>query len=141
MQHEDIERLQRAWDSIAGQSDQLVRDMYRELFAEQPQLRVLFPEDLEPVICSVSRALNVILTSLEDLQALRFILLSLGERHAAYGVKPEYFTVLKEVLTTVLTRHLGHHMTPQLAAAWSEAYDTISSIMQEGLSRAQVPTI
>ncbi|WP_319016747.1 globin family protein [Aeromonas simiae] len=36
-------------------------------------------------------------------------------------------------MTTVLARRLGARFTPELAAAWSHAYDLVARLMLQGM--------
>lgn len=114
-------------------SNEFVRDIYQELFHLDPGLLPMFTMTDERLIDKVAQTLNTVLTSLEQIDALRFIIRHLGQQHRRYGVTPEHFTLVKVAMTRTMARRLGEHFTPTLAQAWSAAYDEIAAIMIEGL--------
>ncbi|MFM4718667.1 globin domain-containing protein [Aeromonas bivalvium] len=142
MTSDDIEIVQRAWSRISLFSNEFVKEIYRELFRLDPGLLPMFTMTDERLINKVAQTLNTVLTSLEQLDALRFIIRHLGQQHRRYGVKPEHFVLVKVAMTRVMAQRLGEHFTPTLAQAWSAAYDEIAAIMIEGLQqepRAEEP--
>ena len=86
-------------------------------------------------VTKVSETLNTVITSLEQLDALGFIIRDLGRRHRQFNVQSHQFGLLKQALTLVLARRLGEHFTPALSDAWSQMYDEIAALMLEGLGQ------
>ncbi len=136
MNEQQIDLVQRAWDQLSYNRDQFAQDIYASLFRHNPGLRTMFSLPPERLTQNLGRTLNTILTSLHDLDSIRFIIVSLGAQHYRYGVQPEHFAILKAALTEGLQQHLGQQLTPELAEAWSQAYDLIAGLMQEGLAQA-----
>ena len=136
MNEQQIDLVQRAWDQLSYNREQFTHDIYSALFRLDPSLHTMFSLPPERLAQSLARTLNTVLTSLHDLDSIRFIIVSLGAQHYRYGVKPEHFAVLKAALTEVLQQHLGKRLTPELAEAWSQAYDLIAGLMLEGLAQA-----
>lgn len=142
MSSDEIELVQRAWSRISLFSNEFVRDIYQELFHLDPGLLPMFTMTDERLIDKVAQTLNTVLTSLEQIESLRFIIRHLGQQHRRYGVTPEHFTLVKVAMTRTMARRLDKHFTPALAQAWSAAYDEIAAIMIEGLQhvpRAEAP--
>ncbi|MCS3459813.1 globin domain-containing protein [Aeromonas sp. BIGb0445] len=137
MTSDDIDLVQRAWSRISLFSNDFVREIYQELFILDPGLVPMFTMTNEQLVSKVSQTLNIVLTSLEQLDALRFIIRHLGQQHRRYGVTSEHFALVKLAMTNVMAKRLGEHFTPALALAWSSAYDEIAAIMIEGLQAEQ----
>ncbi|MFC3532905.1 globin domain-containing protein [Vogesella facilis] len=131
-----IDLVQRAWDQLSYDRDQFTHDIYDALFRLDPSLRPMFSLPQERLVQNLGRTLNTVLTSLHDLDSIRFIIIGLGAQHYRYGVQPEHFAILKAAMTEVLQQHLGKQLTPELAEAWSQAYDLIAGLMQQGLAQA-----
>ena len=55
----------------------------------------------------------------------------LGERHAHYGVQPHHYATVGEALLWTLEQLFGPAFTPQVAEAWSEAYQLLAGLMRE----------
>lgn len=130
-----IELVQKAWGKVTALNNAYVQEVYEELFKLSPELINLFPDPAGMPIAKVSETLNTVITSLEQLDALGFIIRDLGRRHQKFNVQPHQFALLKQAMTTVLSRRLGIHFQPELADAWSQMYDEVSVLMQEGLSQ------
>jgi hypothetical protein len=56
-----------------------------------------------------------------------------GKLHAAYGVRLEDFDKMKEALVWALGQTLKEEFTPEMAEAWSLAYDVVVRAMQSGM--------
>jgi anaerobic selenocysteine-containing dehydrogenase len=54
---------------------------------------------------------------------------ALAKRHVAYGAKAEHYPVVGATLLWTLEKGLGEAWTPDVAAAWSAAYGTLSGFM------------
>ena len=64
-------------------------------------------------------------------------LLELGQRHARYGVQPQFLGVMGRALLDALAsvdEEWGH----EVEAAWSQAYEHIAKVIAQGLGQAQV---
>jgi len=55
----------------------------------------------------------------------------LGIRHAAYGVKPEHYDTVAGALLWTLEQGLADAFTPEVKAAWTEAYMILAETMKE----------
>ena len=64
--------------------------------------------------------------------ALVPVLKGLGNRHLQYGVVPEHYPMVGATLLKTFSIHLGTGWTPEVEAAWTEAFGVISQLMQEG---------
>ncbi|MGY3942616.1 globin domain-containing protein [Aeromonas tecta] len=130
-----IELVQKAWGKVTALNTSYVLEVYEELFRLSPELINLFPDPVGMPIAKVSETLNTVITSLEQLDALGFIIRDLGRRHQKFNVQPHQFALLKQAMTIVLARRLGENFKPELAAAWSQMYDEVSALMLEGLNQ------
>ncbi|WP_349921636.1 globin domain-containing protein [Aeromonas veronii] len=128
-----IELVQKAWGKVTALNNSYVVEVYEELFRLSPELSALFPDHPQLPVAKVSETLNTVITSLEQLDALGFIIRDLGRRHQKFNVQSHQFDLLKQAMTVVLARRLEGRFTPELAAAWSQMYDEVAALMQEGL--------
>jgi len=86
MTAEQIELVQRAWGKVTALSTTYVAEVYEELFRLSPELRTLFPSNPEMPVTKVADTLNTVITSLDQLDALSFIIRDLGKRHQKFNV-------------------------------------------------------
>ena len=54
---------------------------------------------------------------------------ALAKRHVSYGAKAEHYPVVGGALLWTLEKGLGEAWTPDVAAAWTSAYGTLSGYM------------
>lgn len=109
-----IELVQKAWGRVSASNKSYVKDVYDELLGNSPELACIFPNHPALPIDKLTDTLNTLVTSLEQLDALAFIIKDLGRRHLRFNVKPEHFTLLEKAMTSVLARRLGSQFTPEL---------------------------
>jgi nitric oxide dioxygenase len=69
---------------------------------------------------------------LTDLDALVPQLMTLGARHAGYGVKDRHYQVVGEALIWTLERGLADAFTPEVERAWVRVYLLVAATMQAG---------
>jgi hemoglobin-like flavoprotein len=122
-----------SWNSVASIADSAIEQFYNRLFAIDPSARALFrvtnmPEQRRKVI----EALSLALQSLDDLQALTPTLEELGRRHQRYGVTSAHYDSVGQALLWTLEQGLGNAWTPAMAAAWTELFGQLSSVMKRG---------
>jgi nitric oxide dioxygenase len=56
---------------------------------------------------------------------------NLAVKHIAYGVKPEHYTLVGNALLRTLKKGLGAEFTPEVRAAWVEAFRMLATVMKE----------
>lgn len=128
----DVALLRASWEQITPQADAFVRTFYERLFTQQPAIRGLFGRnDLQLQHTAFMVALVKVLDSLEMADMLERSLKALAERHVGYGVRPEHYPLVGEVLLATMQQFLGSAWTPSVAQAWIAAYETISAVMLE----------
>lgn len=118
---------------------------YNRLFAMAPETRKLFPEDMSKQHLAfmnvVAQLVNLHLRSLISLPVTQSAnaetampsMRKLGKEHAQWGVIPAHFTLMRKSLMDTLAEMLGDELTPDLRDAWTEAFDIMAKVMQNGL--------
>lgn len=81
-------------------------------------------------------SIKLVVVGLENPERIVPAVRSLGKRHAGYGVQPEHYAVVGEALLWTLERGLGSAYTPDVEAAWINAYSLLSTLMQEAAAEA-----
>jgi pimeloyl-ACP methyl ester carboxylesterase/hemoglobin-like flavoprotein len=112
----------------------LTTRLYERLFADDPNLRRLFPEDLSAQQTKLAHALKLAIDGLADPEALAPVLEDLGRRHVHYGVAPSHFVLLEKALLGSLAEIEGDAWTPELERAWRRAFAFIEGAMRRGMA-------
>src|SRR5215218_4891472 len=104
----DVELLEKSFDLVAPQSDELMRTFYDNLFEAAPAVRPLFERvDMERQRQALLNMLLVLRESLRDLDDIVPDLEELGARHVEYGAKPEHYPVVAQVLIGAMAQVAG----------------------------------
>jgi hemoglobin-like flavoprotein len=140
MNPEQARLITTSWSSVASIADSAIEQFYNRLFEIDPSARALFratdmPEQRRKVI----EALSVALQSLDDLEALTPTLEELGRRHQRYGVAAVHYDSVGQALLWTLEQGLGAAWTPAVAAAWTELFGLLSSVMKRAAYESPQP--
>ena len=115
----------------------LVKTFYGKLFADQPKVRVLFPEDMSGQFDKLADMLHLIVTQLGTSEDFMSEVKALGRRHAGYGATAEHYDAVGVALIHALRTVTPSGLSAEEEAAWIEAFKTLSAVMiQSGKAAA-----
>ena len=72
----------------------------------------------------------MVVQGLDHLEGLVPTLADLGRRHAQYGVMDGHYDTVGAALLWTLEQGLGSGWTPEVKAAWSDAYTLLTHLMR-----------
>ena len=122
--------LRDSFDLVATTNPKFTTRFYEILFDRYPQTQGMFPVGNRARQAEMlTGAFVAVLDHLEDAPWLRDTLGALGAKHADYGVTREMYDWVGGCLLVALAETAGPKWTPELNAAWSEAYGAIVSLM------------
>ncbi len=124
-----IKLVQDSFSKVAPISEQAAVIFYDRLFEAAPTVRAMFPNDMAEQRKKLMATLAVVVNGLSNLEAILPAASALAKRHVNYGAKPEHYPVVGGALLWTLEKGLGEAWTPELAAAWTAAYGTLSGYM------------
>jgi hemoglobin-like flavoprotein len=129
MTPENVRLVQASFAQVAPISDQAAEIFYARLFEVAPQVRALFPDDMTEQRRKLMATLAAVVNGLANLESILPAASALAKRHVDYGAQPGHYPVVGEALLWTLERGLGPAWTPDVAAAWTAAYTTLSGFM------------
>lgn len=129
---QQIVQVQESFELVQPMAMAAASVFYARLFVLDPDLRRLFPEDLQGQQRKLMQVLGAGVRGLSRPEALLPVLHDLGRRHTGYGVRPEDYETVGAALLWTLERGLGDAFGPDLRAAWTAAYTLMATAMQEG---------
>jgi hemoglobin-like flavoprotein len=130
-----IELLETSFQAIAPCGEEFVRTFYERPFTHFPQTRAFFAStDMKEQRKKLLGALALVIQNLRKPEVLTGALQGLGQRHVAYGVRPEHYPIVGAVLLETFADFLGERWTSAYHDAWAEAYNVVCAIMLEGTS-------
>lgn len=118
----------------------ITRRFYEILFERFPQVRPLFGKNA--VVAQqkmLQEAIVAVVDHLDDATWLATTLGAMGRQHSSdYGVTTEMYAWVGESLVATLAEIAGADWTPDMEAAWIEAYGAISALMLQGAAKVAV---
>lgn len=126
----NVPLLRSSFDVVANANPKFIHRFYEILFERYPQTRPLFPVNgMARQEEMLTGALVAVLDHLEDAPWLSETLGALGAKHVGYGVKREMYDWVGASLLATLAEVAGPAWTPELDAAWTDAYGAVVSLM------------
>lgn len=132
---QEIELLRSSFRIVLRDAERTASRFYRKLFEQAPEVRALFTTDMGDQGVRVMCQLSLMVSQLQNLEALKPVLNSLAIRHVSYGVKPEHYAQVGSALLQTLSEVLDERFTPETRAAWEKIYDQLSDEMQNAAYR------
>jgi nitric oxide dioxygenase len=133
-----IKLVQDSFSKVAPIADQAAVIFYDRLFEVAPSVKAMFPADMTEQRKKLMATLAAVVNGLTNLESILPAASALATRHVAYGAKPEHYPVVGGALLWTLEKGLGEAWTPEVAAAWTAAYGTLSTFMiSEAYGKAQ----
>ena len=129
MTPDQVKLVQQSFSRVAPISDQAAVLFYDRLFEVAPQVKAMFPADMTEQRKKLMMMLAAVVNGLGDLPSILPAASALAKRHVAYGAKAEHYPVVGAALLWTLEKGLGEGWTPDIAAAWTLAYATLSGFM------------
>jgi NAD(P)H-flavin reductase/hemoglobin-like flavoprotein len=124
--------LKESWALVEDVQDRVAGHFYARLFLSHPQLRDLFPIQMD---MQRNRLLGAIVTAVQnfdDPETMDEYLRSLGRDHRKFYVTPEHYGYVKVALLDALRTMAGERWNSLYEQAWSDVYDLISRTMIDG---------
>jgi hemoglobin-like flavoprotein len=138
MTPEQVTLVQQSFAKVAPISEAAAVMFYGRLFEVAPSVKTMFPADMTEQRKKLMATLAVVVGGLNNLESILPAASALAKRHVTYGAKPEHYPVVGGALLWTLEKGLGDAWTPEVAAAWTAAYGTLSGYMiSEGYGRPQ----
>jgi hemoglobin-like flavoprotein len=131
MNSDQVALIQHSFAKIGPIAQEAAALFYGRLFEIAPEVKPLFHGDMAEQGRKLMATLAVVVNGLADLESILPAASALAKRHLAYGVRAEHYGPVGVALLWTLERGLGAEWTPDLAAAWTDAYTLLSEYMIE----------
>ncbi|MEL6793444.1 MAG: globin family protein [Pseudomonadota bacterium] len=129
MDSDKIALVETSFAQVAPIKDMAAELFYNRLFTIAPEVEPMFKGDMKAQGSKLMATLAVAVNGLRDLDALVPVIQDLAARHVTYGVTPKHYEPVGEALLWTLKQGLGDGYTPEVEAAWIEAYVLLSETM------------
>ena len=128
--------VRESFAKVAPIAPQAAALFYGRLFELDPSLKPLFKGDMTEQGRKLMTMIGTAVANLNKLDAIVPTVQDLGRRHKTYGVLPAHYDTVAAALLWTLGQGLGDAFTPQVEAAWTEAYTILATVMQDAAAAA-----
>ena len=111
--------------------EEFAQSFYENLFEIAPAVKQLFKENMLEQGRMLTHMLRGIVYGLSRPEYLKLGMRSLGKQHENYGVKPEHYPIVREILLKTIIQTLGDKCTPSIEKSWTAAINMVIAAMQE----------
>jgi hemoglobin-like flavoprotein len=129
MTPDQVKLVQDSFAKVVPISETAAVLFYDRLFEIAPAVKAMFPADMTEQRRKLMMMLAAVVKGLGDLPSVLPAASALAKRHVGYGAKAEHYPVVGSALLWTLEKGLGDGWTPDIAAAWTTAYGTLSGYM------------
>ena len=130
---EDAELIRHSFSLLTDRDvDAAAALFYEQLFELNPDLRRLFPEDMNAQGRKLVGMLAVAVAHVDRLEVMTPVLMELGRRHHEYGVQHYDYPVVERALIFMLLQTLRARFTRAAEYAWRRMYRHIAKAMLAG---------
>jgi nitric oxide dioxygenase len=105
---------------------------YRNMFAAHPELTNLFNMGNQAAgkqQQSLASAVFAYAANIDNAAALAPVVKRIVHKHVSVGIKPEHYPIVGHHLLGAIKEVLGDAATPELIAAWAEAYGALADAL------------
>jgi NAD(P)H-flavin reductase/hemoglobin-like flavoprotein len=131
--------LKESWNLVEDRQDRVASHFYARMFLSNPQLRDLFPVQMD---IQRGRLLGAIVSAIQNFdnpEEIDAYLRSLGRDHRKFHVTPEHYTLVKIALIDAIRTHAGEQWSTLYEQAWNDVYDHIADKMISGAAEDTGP--
>ena len=129
MNSTQVKLVQESFSKVVPISEAAAVIFYDRLFEVAPSVKAMFPSDMTQQRKKLMMMLAAVVNGLGNLESILPAASALAKRHVSYGAEPAHYPVVGDALLWTIEQGLGSAWTPQIAAAWTSAYTTLSGYM------------
>ncbi|MEZ4991735.1 MAG: globin domain-containing protein [Saprospiraceae bacterium] len=137
-----IQLVKKNWRLLRDIAPELLADtFYSKLFFDHPELRRLFPKQMDEQYRKLIDMLSAIVARLDKPGNFETEIAELGRRHQGYGVRALHYEMVGEALLWTLEKGLGNDWNEDAAAAWRACYlDIVNGMTRDPRSLGTIST-
>jgi hemoglobin-like flavoprotein len=125
-----IQLVKKSWRMLRHVPPDVVADaFYSKLFLDHPELRRMFPKNMDEQYQKLMDMLSSMVVRLDDLQNFKPEIRAMSQRHEGYGVQSKHYAMVGTALLWTLQQGLGNDWNDETAEAWAACYDLIAGQM------------
>ncbi|MCB0518878.1 MAG: hemoglobin [Lewinellaceae bacterium] len=127
-----INLVKKSWRLLRLLPPELVADtFYSKLFLDHPELRRMFPKQMDEQYKKLVDMLSALVARLDNLEGFQQEIADMAKRHIGYGVQLKHYAMVGDALLWTLEKGLGSDWDKETSEAWFVCYTTIAERMME----------
>lgn len=134
-----VRLIRESFALVEPRAEEVAQFFYGMLFSLAPETRELFPINMGVQRSRLLRALVHVVQMVDRPDELVPYLQQLGRDHRKFGVLNSQYAAVGTALIGSIRKHAGEAWTPQVDAAWNEAYAVIAQTMRDAANADQGP--
>jgi NAD(P)H-flavin reductase/hemoglobin-like flavoprotein len=131
--------LKESWTLVEEDQDKLAGYFYARIFLHNPQVRDLFPVQMDVQRVRLLGAIVSAVHTVDDPERFDDYLKALGRDHRKFHVVPEQYDLIGNALIEALRTFAGEHWSAEYDQAWRDAYAVIARKMVQGAADDKNP--
>lgn len=136
------QHIRDSWEMLRPVSDSVVTAFYARLFESNPALEKLFAEtDMLEQRRKFTAMMAEIVRAIDRPEILVGEIADSGRRHLQYGVQDRDYEDVGAALLWAIDQSLGDRSSPEIRAAWREAYDLLAAVMRRAARQTSRPPV
>jgi NAD(P)H-flavin reductase/hemoglobin-like flavoprotein len=128
---DEIALLRKSIDQVRPLAHEMTVYFYAILFQRHPEVRQLFPANLDIQRDRLLRGLLHMVDLVDDPANLAHFCRRLGRDHRKFGAVDAHYPAVGAALLDALARFTEDAWTPQLADIWARAYGAVAQMMTQ----------
>jgi hemoglobin-like flavoprotein len=123
-----IKLVKKTWKILMGVEPKIIGDaFYSKLFTDYPELRKMFPSDMEKQYVKLVDMLSSAIMNLDYHSSEKMDNpVDMSKRNVGYGVKPVHYDMIANALLWTLKKGLGSEWNRDVNDAWTECYRSLA---------------
>ncbi len=116
---------------VAQHAEEITRRFYQLMFAGNPEVRAFFNQAHQQAGTqqrALAGAICAYAANIDNLQALGPAVELIAQKHCSLGIQAEHYPIVGKHLMLAIHEVLGEAVTPEIDAAWREAYGLLADI-------------
>lgn len=130
------ELLETSFQAVVQHGEAFVTAFYERLFTRFPETRAFFANtNMVVQRKKLQESLGLIVQHIQHPASIGSMLQELGQRHFTYGIRPEHYPLVGDVLLETFADFLGKNWTQAHHDAWVTGYKEVSRLMLQGAQK------
>jgi NAD(P)H-flavin reductase/hemoglobin-like flavoprotein len=124
--------LKESWALVEERQDKLASYFYARIFLMDPNLRDLFPIQMDVQRARLLRAIVSAVQTVDDPERFDGYLRALGRDHRKFHAQPAHYDAVGVALMDSLRAFAGSQWSVEYDQAWRDAYEVVARTMVRG---------